>query len=105
MSAPAPTTAAAPQSAVIGPMSLLSQAVTSGSRVLINCRNNRKLLASVKAFDRHFNMILEDVLEIWTERGARGKGVKKAKPINRERSIRKMFLRGDSVILVVRQPV
>ena len=26
------------------------------SRVLINCRNNRKLLGRVKAFDRHCNM-------------------------------------------------
>lgn len=31
------------------------------------CRNNRKLLARVKAFDRHCNMILENVREMWTE--------------------------------------
>lgn len=35
--------------------------------MLINCRNNRKLLARVKAFDRHCNMILENVKEFWTE--------------------------------------
>jgi len=29
--------------------------------VLINCRNNRKILARVKAFDRHSNMVLENV--------------------------------------------
>jgi small nuclear ribonucleoprotein (snRNP)-like protein len=38
-------------------------------RVLINCRNNRKLLGRVKAFDRHCNMVLENVKEIWTEVG------------------------------------
>jgi small nuclear ribonucleoprotein (snRNP)-like protein len=37
------------------------------SQVLINLRNNRKLLGRVKAFDRHCNMILEHVKELWTE--------------------------------------
>jgi small nuclear ribonucleoprotein (snRNP)-like protein len=36
-------------------------------QVLINCRNNHKLLARVKAFDRHCNMLLENVKEMWTE--------------------------------------
>lgn len=47
-----------------GPMSLLTQAVKNHTQVLISCRNNRKLLARVKAFDRHFNMILENVREV-----------------------------------------
>jgi small nuclear ribonucleoprotein (snRNP)-like protein len=38
-------------------------------QVLINCRNNRKLLGRVKAFDRHCNRILENVKEFWTEVG------------------------------------
>lgn len=36
-------------------------------KVLINCRNNRKLLGRVRAFDRHCNMVLENVREMWTE--------------------------------------
>ena len=36
-------------------------------QVLINCRNNKKLLGRVKAFDRHCNMVLENVREMWTE--------------------------------------
>ena len=36
-------------------------------QVLINCRNNRKLLGRVKAFDRHCNMVMENVKEMWTE--------------------------------------
>ena len=50
-----------------GPLSVLTTSVKSNSQVLINLRNNRKLLAHVKAFDRHMNMILENVKELWTE--------------------------------------
>ncbi|CAK8996218.1 unnamed protein product [Durusdinium trenchii] len=76
--------------------------MTSSCQVLINCRNNRKILARVKAFDRHSNMVLENVREMWTEVPHGGK--KKAKPVNKDRFISKMFLRGDSVILVLRNP-
>ena len=41
------------------------------------------------------------VLCVWQT----GKGKKKAKPVNKERFISKMFLRGDSVILVLRNPM
>ncbi|ODQ65265.1 Sm-like ribonucleo protein [Nadsonia fulvescens var. elongata DSM 6958] len=84
-----------------GPLSVLQTAVKNNSQVLISCRNNKKLLARVKAFDRHSNMVLENVKEIWTEipRNAAGK---KGKPVNKDRFISKMFLRGDSVILVLR---
>jgi small nuclear ribonucleoprotein D2 len=87
-----------------GPLSVLTQSVKTNSQVLINCRNNRKLLARVKAFDRHCNMVLENVKEIWTEVPKTGKGAKKAAPVNKDRFISKMFLRGDSVILVLRNP-
>lgn len=87
-----------------GPLSLLLHAMKSNSQVLINVRNNHKLLARVKAFDRHCNMVLENVKEVWTEAPKTGKGKKKATPVNKERYISKMFLRGDSVILVLRNP-
>ncbi|KAF0704361.1 hypothetical protein AaE_014979 [Aphanomyces astaci] len=110
-----------------GPLSVLMQSVKNNSQVLINVRNNHKLLARVKAFDRHCNMyvhtrgsishtvalglgltghvpcrVLENVKEMWTEvpKSTKGKG----KPKNVERFISKMFLRGDSVILVLRNP-
>ena len=102
-----------------GPLSLLQTATRTHTQVLISCRNNRKLLARVKAFDRHCNMVLENVKEMWTEKpkGNKGKGV------NKDRFVSKMcvfsphgyssaylevqadggnrFLRGDSVILVL----
>jgi len=86
-----------------GPLSVLTQSVKNNTQVLINCRNNKKLLGRVRAFDRHCNMVLENVKEMWTEMPRAGKG-KGAKPINRDRFIPKLFLRGDSVIIVLRNP-
>lgn len=44
-------------------------------------------------------MVLENVKEMWTEapKGAKGR-------VNRDRFIPKLFVRGDSVILVLRNP-
>ena len=42
---------------------------------------------------RHLPVALD---QMWTETPKSGKGKKKAKPINRDRFISKMFLRGDS---------
>ncbi len=84
-----------------GPMSLLTKALKEHTQILIACRNNRKLLGRVKAFDRHCNLVLENVKEIWTEKPQKGKGKKKAKSITKDRFISKMFLRGDSVVLIV----
>jgi small nuclear ribonucleoprotein D2 len=81
-----------------GPLSLLKDAVKKNSQVMIYCRNNRKILTRIRAFDRHLNMVLENVCEIWTEKG------KKNQHKNKERYISKMFLRGDSVILVLKNP-
>jgi small nuclear ribonucleoprotein D2 len=47
-----------------GPLSLLTLAVKEHHPVMINLRNNKKLLARVKAFDRHCNMVLENVKEV-----------------------------------------
>ena len=53
------------------------QSVKSNTQVLINCRNGKKLLGRVKAFDRR-NMVLENVKEMWTEVLKTGKGKRKA---------------------------
>ena len=86
-----------------GPLSLLKDAVKKNSQILVYCRNNSKILARIRAFDRHMNMVLENVCEIWTEVSKGNKG-KKTHPKNKERFISKMFLRGDSVILVLKNP-
>ena len=63
----------------------------SHTQVLISVRNNRKLLARVKAFDRHCNMVLENVKEMWTET-PRTAGGKKGRPVNKDRFISKMWV-------------
>ncbi|XP_075253727.1 small nuclear ribonucleoprotein Sm D2-like [Convolutriloba macropyga] len=87
-----------------GPLSVLTQSVKNNTQVLINCRNNKKLLARVKAFDRHCNLILENVKEIWVETPKSGKGKKKARPVTKDRFISKMFLRGDGIIIILKNP-
>ena len=64
-----------------GPLSVLTDSVKNNTQVLINCRNNKKLLGRVKAFDRHCNMVLEGVKEMWTELPRSGKGKDSHKPI------------------------
>lgn len=48
--------------------------------------------------------VLTDVKEMWTEQPKTGKGKNKAKAVNKDRYVSKMFLRGDSVVLVLRNP-
>lgn len=78
-----------------GPMSLIRDAMLQRTPIIISLRNNHKLIARVKSFDKHCNMVLENVKEIWTEKV-------NEKKVNRERFIAKLFLRGDSVIVVVK---
>lgn len=89
-----------------GPLRVLAQAVQNSDSVLISLRNSHKLVARVKAFDRHCNMVLENVKEFWYEEGQGQGDVKsKTKPGNkvlRERFVSKMFLRGDSVVVVLK---
>jgi small nuclear ribonucleoprotein D2 len=90
---------AGPDTFTSGPLSVLYRAVSTNTQVLINVRNNHKMLCRVKAFDRHCNMVLEDVKEMWSESVKGGKGT-----VSKDRFVSKMFLRGDSVIIVVANP-
>lgn len=49
-----------------GPLSVLTQSVKNNTQVLINCRNNKKLLGRVKAFDRYLMCLIYDILCIYT---------------------------------------
>lgn len=84
-----------------GPMSLLQNAVNNNTPVIISCRNNHKLVAKVRSFDRHANMILENVKDLWSEPVKNSKG-KTIKTVSKERFISKLFLRGDSVVIVLK---
>lgn len=80
-----------------GPLRVLSQSIKLNNSILISLRNNHKLIASLKAFDKHCNMILENVREFWYEENSNSK----SKNL-RERFVSKMFLRGDSVVVVLK---
>ena len=50
------------------------------------------------------NRLLEDVKEMWTENSKGGKGKSRGIAVNKDRYVSKMFLRGDSVIIIVSNP-
>ncbi|KAI3894287.1 hypothetical protein MKX03_001834, partial [Papaver bracteatum] len=58
------------------------------------------LLGRVRAFDRHCNMVLENVREMWTE----GKGKNKALHVNKDRFISKMFFKETLLLLFSGNP-
>ena len=92
-----------------GPFALLYKSVQDNTQILINVRNNHKILGRVKAYDRHMNLLLEDVKEMWTEYSKGGKrngsrAAPRGQSMNKDRYVSKMFLRGDSVILIVSNP-
>ena len=101
-SAPATAPAAEPEKDQLlsGPLSILMFSVKNNAPVLVSLRNNHKLMGRVKAFDRHCNLVMEGVKEFWTEPAPKKGG----EPVNRDRKIGKLFVRGDSVVIVVKNP-
>jgi small nuclear ribonucleoprotein D2 len=77
-----------------GPFSVLDTAMKEKKRVFIQCRNSKALLAHVIAFDKHFNLVLKGVQEITESQGSEQK----------QRTIENLFLRGESVIFIVKLP-
>jgi small nuclear ribonucleoprotein D2 len=73
-----------------GPLSILQTAVRTRTQVLISVRNNRKILARVKAFDRHCNMVLENAKEMWEETPRLANG-QLGRKMNKDRFISKMY--------------
>ena len=80
-----------------GPLKLLTDSVMNHTKILIDIegRGNRRIIAKVIGFDRHFNMVLTDVVEKWTETR---RGIVEIK----ERYISKMFLPGHNVKIIVK---
>ena len=57
----------------IGPLKLLTEIVMNYTQILIDIEGNRRLIAHVIGFDSHFNMVLTNVKEMWSEKcGRRG---------------------------------
>jgi small nuclear ribonucleoprotein D2 len=45
-----------------GPYSVLYKAVRGNTQVLVNVRNNHKILGRVKAYDRHMNLYVQQAV-------------------------------------------
>lgn len=82
-----------------GPLKLLCEAVEENRNVIISLRNNHKMYAKVKAFDKHCNLLIYDIKELWTEKNWKDKTHK-----SQERYIAQSFLRGDNIIMIVKCP-
>jgi small nuclear ribonucleoprotein D2 len=78
------------------PFFLLSESIIQNSPIIIFLRNNKKLIGYVRAFDRHFNLILENVKELWLVKNF------EKKIIYQEKFFSKLILRGDCVILIAK---
>ncbi|XP_053435023.1 small nuclear ribonucleoprotein Sm D2-like [Nycticebus coucang] len=83
-----------------GPLSVLTVSQEQYPSAYQFCLNNKKLLDNVKAFHRYCNMVLENMKEMWTEVPQERQG-KKSKPVNKDCYISKMFLCGDSVMVIL----
>ena len=84
-----------------GPMAPIVNAVYEKQPIIVSLRSNRKLHAYIKAVDRHWNMILEQVIEITPQPPSKDGG---PPPEPRRRKINRLFLRGDNVICVFPNP-
>lgn len=84
------------------PLSLLEQLVESGTACVVSCRNDKKLYGVLRAYDKHFNLVLEHVRELWQDRGAVSGSMMAGV---HERYIPKLFVRGDTVVFVLRLTV
>jgi small nuclear ribonucleoprotein D2 len=77
------------------PFSLLAETIAFDRPIIIFTRNNKKLFGYMRAFDKHMNLALENVREIWSVHH------KKYGILYHERYISKLILRGDSIILLL----
>nr|UXY87624.1 small nuclear ribonucleoprotein SM D2 [Cryptomonas curvata] len=81
------------------PFSLLTDTITLNRPVVIFTRNNKKLFGYLRAFDKHMNLALENVRELFS---IKNKNKNRNKNITyHERYISKLLLRGDTIILIL----
>lgn len=86
------------------PLDMLEEAVKSKLPVLVAMRNNKKIYGYVKAFDKHFNMLMVEATEYWSEVPEHLVGQPGAEKTLMNRRLPKLVVRGDGVVLVVNNP-
>lgn len=77
-------------------LDFFSKTILDNRPIMIFVRNNKKLMGYVRAFDRHLNLVMDNVKELWTSKNC------KKKVEFHERVFPKLIIRGDSIILVLR---
>lgn len=77
------------------PFCPLSDSVKNNRPLIIFLRNNRKLVGYLRAYDRHMNLVLENVKEICNKKNFSQNG-----NFN-ERYFSKLILRGDSIVIIL----
>ncbi|EPR79436.1 Small nuclear ribonucleoprotein [Spraguea lophii 42_110] len=67
-------------------------------KIIINLRSNKKLIGTLIKFDKHFNLILINAIEIFKVKNKNSSIEQKL--IYKERQIKKILVRGDNVISI-----
>ena len=85
-----------------GPLTMLTESIRDNKKVVIEIGNqyhgsSRKLIANIVAYDKDFNMVLRNIIEIWST-----KCIRTGKWVPRERFVAKMFLPGKNVRIVAK---
>jgi len=78
-----------------GPFMLLKKSLTSSTKIYILTNDHHKFTGYLRSFDKHCNIILENVTEIWHEEMKNDKKI-----ITKEKYSPIIFLRGDSIIII-----
>lgn len=76
-----------------GPFSVLNSAMENGTQVIVRCRFDKMLIGYVRAFDKHFNLLLTKVNEVSNSSDESDM---------KHRSFNCVVLRGDSVVYVLK---
>ena len=77
-----------------GPFSLLQSAMETSRQVFVSCRGQKSLVGKVRAFDKHFNLLLTNVTELTQSSTTPGEAT--------TRTLDNILLRGDSVIYIAK---
>jgi small nuclear ribonucleoprotein (snRNP)-like protein len=77
-----------------GPFSVLQTAMDTNTQVIVRCRFDKMLIGYVRAFDKHFNLLLTQVQEVSNSHDGEGE--------TKHRTFNSVVLRGDSVVYVLK---
>nr|BAS01643.1 mRNA splicing factor [Lotharella vacuolata] len=88
-----------------GPFLLLKKNLTSFNKIYILTNDHHKFIGYLRSFDKHCNIILENVTEIWHEEvfvffNQKKTNINKKNISTKEKYSPIIFLRGDTIIII-----